>query len=186
MSFDPKDWIHSKRISGHWGSHSWVRNVSDSPHITANRKLLTPSLHRVCSVPVRLKHTQWLTKKKKKKRLGEKKNHHIRGISCFTAFSFLEEHMYLHPQQEAQNRCHWSRIYSADSELIPGWRIYSGCCAACAGPSRQLRGRRNCTRRSCSVGRRRAGPIGELKLLNQARLSSPTSYRTVFLVCSRY
>lgn len=110
------------RISGHRGRHPWVRNVSDSPHITANRKPLTPSLHSVCSVPVRLKDTQWLSKTKQKKKATGKKFtiFCIRGISCFTAFSFLEEHMYLHPQKEAQNRCHWSRIYSADSELIPG------------------------------------------------------------------
>lgn len=94
--------------------------------------------------------------------------------------------MYLHHQKEAQNRCHWSRIYSADSELIPCWRISLRCCAACAGPSRQSRGRRNCTRPSCTAGRRRAVPRVEVKSLNQSRLSSGTSYRIVFLVCSCY
>lgn len=110
----------------------------------------------------------------KKKPLGGKITiFGIRGISCFTAFSFPEEHVYLHHQQEARSRCHWSRTCSAGSELAPGCRICRGCCAACAGPSRRSRGRRNCTRRSCSAARRRAVPAGERQSLSQARLGSP-------------
>lgn len=66
--------------------------ILDTPHITANWKPLTPSMcggGGGCSVPIRLKeHTQWLTKRK----TSGKITHHFvfaRGISCFTAFSFL-------------------------------------------------------------------------------------------------
>lgn len=186
MPFFPKHWIHNNRISGHWGSHSWVRNISDSLHITANRKPLTPSLHGICSVPIGPKKVHTMVKKQGFFFFKKITFFYVRGIPHFTAFSFLEEHMYLHHQKEAQNRCHWNRIYSADSELIPCWRICSRCCAACAGPSRQSRGRRNCTRPSCTAGRRRAVPRVEVKSLNQSRLSSGTSYRIVFLVCSCY
>ena len=94
--------------------------------------------------------------------------------------------MYLRHQQEARSRCHWSRTCRAGSELAPGCRICRGCCAACAGPSRRSRGRRNCTRRSCSAARRREVPAEERQPLSQARPSSPVAFRTLSPVCSLF